>query len=214
VRRGRCDHCGAGPLRYGVEFLHVPSNTVIAVGVKCAGRLALSSRTELEIRKLAEDRRRVMKRDAWRKADPRNEAAYDFLFTRLENGDYGFGGFYHSLMHKLNRYGGLTENQLAAIEKSINRQAEFEARKAEEPQPETPLAEGKREVEGVIVSTKVQEGYMPGESVVKMLVKQDDLNKVWGTVPQALFAAVYQLKPQADDEEWTPGMKLLVGCRV
>ena len=53
-----------------------------------------------------------------------------------------------------------------------------------EADPTTPLVEGRRQVTGVILSTKWQDSQY-GETL-KMLVKEDDGNKVWGTVPTVL----------------------------
>lgn len=212
VDRGRCDHCGAGPLRYVVVFLHGPSDRLVFVGERCATLLSLSSKTERERKREREHNLRVAKRDAWLESDPRHKRVYDFLFAALEDGNYGYGGFYHSLMHKLNRYGELTDNQVAAALKAADRDEHRAAERAAEPQPTTALVTGRREVVGVVLGTKNQDGYFRGEDTVKMLVQQDDLNKVWGTVPQALFDAVYEL--HKDDENFDGTQKLLRGKRV
>lgn len=208
VSRGRCDHCGAGPLRYAVEFLHRPSNQTVMVGERCAGVLNLSSRTERERRTSIETARRELAMATFR-GDPRHDAVYMWLVEQVEeNHNHGYGGFYHDLLHKCRRYGSLTENQVAAVERAQARAAEFAARReAEAATVEGPLETGRRMVEGEIVSAKYQESDY-GDTM-KMLVKQDDGNKVWGTVPGSVYEASLNMDRPGDDLR-----SRLVGLRV
>lgn len=111
------------------------------------------------------------------------------------NGYYGDGEemsrdevFTHGLYGKLRKYGKLSAAQIAAVERGLERAARRAAEDAALADAE-PLAEGKREVEGEVVSTKVQ--HSAYGSALKMLVKQDDGNKVWGTVPRTLEDRAY-----------------------
>lgn len=185
--RGRCDHCGAGPLRYIVIFHHAPTDKIVTVGTRCAGVLGLPSRSERERRAAVETARRNLALATFR-ADARNDAVYLWLVEQVEeNGNHGYGGFYHDLLSKCRRYGNLTENQVAAVERARDRDAEFAARRAAEAATiEGPLTEGRREIAGEIVSTKWQDSDFGG--AMKMLVREDDGNKVWGTIPAALEA--------------------------
>lgn len=92
--------------------------------------------------------------------------------------------FLTDLAFKARRYGSLSDAQVAAGLRAIDRDAEFQARRDAQPKPTTPLEEGRREMSGTVVSTK----YVDSEygSTFKMLVVLDDLNKVWGTVPAAI----------------------------
>jgi hypothetical protein len=214
--RGRCDHCGAGPLRFAIEFLHAPSNQTVMVGFACAGKLNLSSRSEVEIRKILEQKARERAVDEWTNQAEVNAEIRAFLaevantpYVQVEDGYderddqapvvYPFkakfpaiqGGtvaFLDDLNHKLNRYGNLTENQVAAVVKikarNDERLAAYAAR-SEELAEVAPLAEGRREITGTIVSTKLVDGF-GGDTVLKMLVEEADGNRVYGTVPAIL----------------------------
>jgi len=205
--RGRCDHCGAGPLRYIVIFHHEPTDKLVTVGTRCAGILGLSSRSERERRQAIEDARRRQAVETWVAQDEINGEIRSFLnavattpYHDEQTGDNPFraafpaihGGtiaFLDSLNHKLNRYGNLTENQVAAIVKikarNDERLAAYAARSAELAEV-APLAEGRREIIGTIVSTKMVEGF-GGDDVMKMLVEEADGNRVFGTVPRILM---------------------------
>lgn len=91
--------------------------------------------------------------------------------------------FRHSLFLKLRKYGELSAAQVAAVEGGLERDAQ-RAAEAAALELAAPLVEGKREVEGVVQTTRLKHGDFG--STLKMLVKQDDGNKVWGTVPRAL----------------------------
>ncbi len=89
-------------------------------------------------------------------------------------------GFRADLATKLWRFGSLSEAQVAAVRKGIERETAREAEKA----AAGPLAEGEYEITGEIVSTKWQESKFG--TTKKMLVKLDDGNKVFGTFPSKL----------------------------
>lgn len=93
--------------------------------------------------------------------------------------------FVHSLAWKLEKYGSLSEKQVAAIQRGLDRakarQAEAEALKTADP-----LAEGRYEIEGEVVSIK--SGSTDYGSWTKMLVKLADGNKVFGSIPDALWS--------------------------
>jgi hypothetical protein len=93
--------------------------------------------------------------------------------------------FVYQLSGKLDKYGSLTEGQIAAIERGLDKQAKREA-DAEALKSVAPLAEGKREIVGEVVSTKWVESDYSAYGTHKMLVKLDDGTKVWGSVPRSL----------------------------
>lgn len=96
--------------------------------------------------------------------------------TRDESFAYGMG-------EKIRKYGSLSAKQIDAVQRGIDRakkrEAEAEALKSVEP-----LAEGRYAIEGEVLTTKWQESDYG--TTLKMLVKMDDGNKVWGTVPRAI----------------------------
>lgn len=208
-RRGRCDHCGAGPLRYGVIFYHAKSDALVVVGLRCAHKLGLSSRTELDIRRQGEAAKRRRMVAEFIAASDDNRRAHEFLTDQLDAGNHGYGGFYFDLLHKLNRYGSLSEKQVAAVLKSEAREAEFQAKRDADNAilaEAGPLEEGRREITGTIVSARFQESDFG--STPKMLVKQDDGNKVWLTIPDAAFNTG---EPHPHDIRHIDNFK---GCRI
>ena len=205
--RGRCDHCGAGPLRYVVVFLHVPSGETVSVGERCAEKLALESRSAFEHRRTVEQARTQRKRVEFDAADPRNVEAAEYLATVPDGRDH----FLNDLERKLHRYGYLTERQVDAVLRSKARGAEYRAKREAEAkalESAEPLAEGRRLIAGEVLSTKWQESEY-GDTL-KMLVKEDDGNKVWGTVPQALQDAIYDLGTYRIERPSMPGPDVIV----
>lgn len=204
--RGRCDHCGAGPLRYGVIFYHEPSDSLIAVGLTCAAtKLNLTSRTALDIRQRGEQIRREKERNDFL-ASLTVEQTLAIAFAESvnrtpytdESGANIFRpkfpavrgetvAFLSDLTHKLHRYGSLSEKQIAAMVKIMNRNMEFllnDAAEVERMKGAPILTEGRQTIEGTVISIKTGEndyGFW-----IKMLVKTDDGNKVYGTIPSAI----------------------------
>jgi len=184
-KRGRCDHCGAGPLRYGVIFHHVPTDQLVVVGLACAGKLAMSSLTQLQLKKKGAALVVARKRAAWTEENPA-EAAYLSDLDRT-----GRDHFLNSLERQLHSKGFLSEKQTACITRMIAKEAEWAARKAEEAQGAQPFPIGRVTVEGEIVNIKEKEGF-DGNPSYKWLVKTDDGNKVYGSVPTHIL----------DDARW------------
>lgn len=89
------------------------------------------------------------------------------------------GDFGESLQASLDRYGRLTPRQLAAVQRSMRRDALADRT--------APVVEGRVEITGEIVSTREDEG-MYGWTV-KMRVRDDRGFEVWGTMPKALVDA-------------------------
>ena len=184
-----CDHCGAR-LRYVAVLKHLPTTTLIKVGETCLdNRFSMASAAFHKLRKnaaLNRDRMKLAdKCQKWLDADPDNAAAHAFLVDAVEvQGNYGFNGFYFDLLHKLNRYGDLSERQVAAVLRAKARDEERAAKRAEEALTASPVVEGKILVTGEILTVKWQESHYGG--ALKMLVRDDRGFKVWGTCPTSL----------------------------
>lgn len=101
----------------------------------------------------------------------------DFVETLRGYGD----DFLESLVSQFDDKGGLSPKQLAAAEKALERLA---ARKAEQ-ELAIDVPEGRQEITGVVLSTRVQDGRFGTER--KMLVQCDGF-KLWGSVPKSLYA--------------------------
>lgn len=95
--------------------------------------------------------------------------------------------FYLNLYQKLDKWGSLSEKQIAAVQRGVDRKKQ-RAAEAEALKQVAPLPEGRLEIYGEVLTLRGQEtqyGY-----VTKMLVKMDDGNKVWGTRPSKLQVEV------------------------
>lgn len=115
--------------------------------------------------------------------------------------------FRASLADTLYKRGALSDAQLGALKKGVER----EKATAEEQAAAGPLAEGSYEVVGEVVSEKWVDG-MYG-STHKMLVKLDNGNKVWGSVPAKVEDACRGHHDQ-ETGEWVDSERELVGARV
>lgn len=183
-----CDHCGAR-LRYVAVLKHEPTRSLIKVGETCLdNRFDLATADFHRLRqeaKLNREREALAeKRDAFL-ANPRNAQAFAFLAARIEANDFGFNGFYGDLHSNAVRYGALTERQVDAIHRAIERQAAYEARKAAEAAlPTSPVIEGRIPITGEVLSVKWQDNGYGGREV--MTVRDDRGFKVWGSTPSGL----------------------------
>lgn len=213
---GRCDHCGHS-IRYGVIFKHEPTNTIIAVGLTCARTVGLKSLSEKEIKAKAEHHRILKAIAAWKQERPENAEAADYIDAMFaadsenrqamadwnEQGNIGpapqasiwYNAFVADVGYKLRRYGSLSEKQVAAILKAKAGAEKYQAMKDAEAAKlaeAAPLAEGRYEITGDVISIKwVEDRYSYdglGE-IKKMLVKMDDGNKVYGSVPTSIYGA-------------------------
>lgn len=183
-----CDHCGAR-LRYVAVLKHEPTRSLIKVGETCLdNRFDLATadfhRLRQEAKLNRERQAAAEKRDAFM-AVPRNAQAFALLAARIEANDFGFNGFYGDLHSNAVRYGALTERQVDAIHRAIERQAAYEARKAAEAAlPTSPVIEGRIPITGEVLSVKWQDNGYGGREV--MTVRDDRGFKVWGSTPSGL----------------------------
>lgn len=192
VRKGTCDHCGAR-FDWGAVYQHT-SGKHIVVGNVCADKtMDVPSRAELDVRRMKSQL------EAQRKAFKATVAACEQAIAG------GFVWLYaeaHTnptladIAYKGLTWGGLTARQVEFINRirygvkaqwELDRDAREAARAAEEAaaQP-VPVTSERIQVKGVVLTTKEQAGYFPGESVIKMLVKTDAGWKVWGTRPSCI----------------------------
>jgi len=184
-----CDHCGAR-FDYGEIVAHMPTMRYIHVGHICA-----SETFELD------NRADMLRRDAARAITRANEiakaqaAAAEFAATdrgaivvaHLRANDWN--NFYRDLLEKLEKFGTLTDGQMAAVErnmeKDIQRSAEREARmEREAAMDKNPCPTGRGQITGEILSRKWKDTDF-GPSL-KMLVLDDRGFKVYGSVPSRL----------------------------
>lgn len=176
----QCNHCGAH-LRYAAIMLHEPTGTLMFVGETCLDNRFGRATSEFHaLRKQAELDRTVQhinaEREAWIAKYPEVHA---YLEANRES-----NSFYHDLLRKIDKYGGLTPNQTAAVERGMVRDAEAKARRdAEVTKTRGPVPTGRIEITGTVLSTKWVQGFAYNQSTLKMLVELENGSKVWGTVP-------------------------------
>lgn len=195
----QCDHCGAR-LRYAAYMLHPKTMKVLEIGETCLeNRFELATAEFHKLRKSAELDRQAQRIRAevaafveenpdlaWMATAPRGLKS-DPVFEVPEASADNF--FVADVARKLVCYGSLSERQVEAVRKAIIRDQEAaDRRAAQAEEPTAPVVEGKVQITGEVLSTKWQES-MYGETL-KMLVKDDRLFKVWGTVPAALVGEV------------------------
>jgi hypothetical protein len=103
--------------------------------------------------------------------------------------------FAKSLFDALANYGKLSPKQSDAVLKIIDGDAAKKAEWAKQREIENanaePIVAGKQVITGEVMSLKTQ--YSQYGEVTKMLVKDDRGFKVFGTVPQAIWDAAYEL---------------------
>ena len=104
--------------------------------------------------------------------------------------------FVHDVMGKLSQYGSLSDKQLAAVKTSmqrdVDRQARWEATKAEERKHAGPAPSGRVVVTGTVLSAKqIERGnYVWSDEVTKLLVKLENGSKVYVSEPKGLESKV------------------------
>lgn len=200
---GSCYHCGAHLIYYAI-LKHLPTKTLIRVGETCLdNRFSLATEEFHKLRKAAklnrERKAAAEKRAGFAAANPDVieflEARYAEAMDKMERGNLyedqlpGFMQFFVSVQGALRRNGTLTEGQTGAIQRSIIKHAEFEAKRAAEAEkrkdePVCDVVEGRQLLTGEIVSTKWQESHFGG--CTKLLLREQRGFKVWLTLPRDL----------------------------
>jgi hypothetical protein len=202
----QCNHCGHNPIRWVAVVEHVPTGAKLAFGEICAERCDLSGRDSFRSKFIKD--RAAREKAASEKASARASfeagAADVVAFLASVNDDYDSREpeFLLSVKAQLGAKGTLSDAQVEAIRKFAVKRVEFEARRAAEREARAgapPLPEGRRDIRGRVVSTKWSEDRGYG-STLKMLVEEDDGNRVYGSVPEALWT----LHPSPDVHGTTP----------
>lgn len=193
TRKGTCDHCGAA-FDWGSVYVHT-SGKHIVVGNICADKtLSVPSRLELDASRMKS--RIAAHRKAERMAAAARHSAfsegYEWLYA-VEHDNRTLA----DIARKGLQYGGLTYAQLELVRKihdgtptewEVKKAAKAAARAAEEAAAEpVPVTTERVDIEGEVLTTREQQGYMPGQTVLKMLVKTTRGFKLWGSVPRDLL---------------------------
>jgi hypothetical protein len=200
-----CDHCGKA-IRYGVRFKYDNGGFVV-FGERCTELIdlpdELRNRIGYEMNRVriaaANERKKLRKEQEWvdRRAEmtTRNPDVVEFLEDMDTNEKFAF---LLSMADAYEKWGSLTDGQINAVRKIMASRQAKAAEKIDEAlalrdAPEAP--EGRQTVVGTVASTRVDTSDYG--SVRKMLLKLDDGNKVWGTMPSKVESTIYQ-----DDNEF------------
>lgn len=183
----QCNHCGAH-IRWVAVALHKPTGKHLAFGEICADRVEIPTRDAFRA-KFIKDRAAL---EAARLENELRRAAFreqagdvvDYL-TKID--ETGRNEFLNSLARQLETKGELSEKQIEAVRRNIQRDAEFaakrEAQKAALANSPALTAE-RRDIVGKVITTKWQSSDY-GDTL-KMLVEEQNGNRLWGTCPEAL----------------------------
>lgn len=193
VRKGTCDHCGAR-FDWGSVYQHTSGKHII-VGNVCADKtMEVPSRLELDVRRM---KSRIAKaRETARMAAKARTEAVDGGYDWLYSGTHA-NATLADIARKGLAWGGLSERQVELVKRihsgtkaewEVKREAQIAQRIAEDAAAEpVPVTAERIEIEGEVLTIKEQDGYMPGQSVLKMLVKTTRGFKLWGSVPSILL---------------------------
>lgn len=189
-KKGTCDHCGAHFL-WGCAYLHVPTGTLVHVGHTCASNSfdyssrqsslkARASKRLAELRAFAK-KRLVRSEKFWAE----NPSLRESLPAALETDHY----ISRDLKANFEKWGSLSEKQVALVFKLEKDVAEKAARAAEEaanPKSKEPVPNTKERITitGTFISCKWQRSDY-GDTL-KCLVEDDRGFRLWGTYPSAL----------------------------
>jgi len=180
-----CVHCGNGNVRWITAVQHQPSGEVVVFGADCTERLGFTNRQAWKLAQLkskaeaGHGRMKVWKaRERFLEANP----ALVAVIAQAKTPAHAGNTFVADVLAKLDRYGNLSDAQVAAVVKSLARDLETAARKAAEAlEVKGEAPEGRQTVTGVVLTTKGQESDFG--FVLKMLLKLANNSKVWLTVP-------------------------------
>lgn len=191
---GTCHHCGKA-IVWEVVWKHLPTGNLVTFGETCTDILGMSNdRIEHEmvlLKRAAENERKKLKAEQQfeiRRAEFEVEQPKLNDFFLNMDVDFETSWFMKSLKWGYDRYGSLLPNQVTAALKVLEKREQELARKLTEDEaaPAPPLDDNnglRMTLTGTIVKEKWQESYYDHVKAHKMIVKLDDGNKVFGSVP-------------------------------
>lgn len=191
----KCTHCGNTQVRYITAVKHRPTGHVVVFGDVCVERLRFANYNAF---KAAQVRSRAatgharlivfQKREKFLSEHPELAALVNNQ-AELSHPDHANNSFLHDVISKLNKYGALSERQVAAVLRSAARDHEYAAQRAERQAQDaarrataTPAPEGRCQLEGEVACIKLR-----NEGPAKMLVVLTNGAKVWLTAPSGVY---------------------------
>jgi hypothetical protein len=190
---GTCHHCGKW-IVWEVHYLHKPSGNRVTFGYICAGILDLTD-NRIDHEMVLLQRKAANEREQWKFEKEAREkliafqaeqpVVFNYLNT-LDDSDDNY--FLQDMRRNLKKWGNLFPNQINAVIRIKEGRERAAVRKAEEAEllkTAPPLTAGRQTLTGEILSTKLQDS-MYG-TTLKMRVRLDNGNTVYGTVPNNLY---------------------------
>lgn len=195
---GVCHHCGKA-IVWRVHWRYIPTGDVVTFGYICTEILGMSDNRidhEMTLLKRQAENERKQERAKMERQEREDQfkAQHPDVVTFLSTLDEGETFmFLVDMKNSMERWGSLTERQIESVKKCMAARQKFYAKKMEEAmnEPTTSLDEGRRVIEGEVVSHKWVDNDYTGGRDHKMLVKQDDGNKVYGSVPRQVSDYCY-----------------------
>jgi len=192
-RSGGCGHCGAR-FRYAALVAHPESREMMFIGETCLeGRFSMSRSEYLGAFRRVRDQAaagrerlaHVARVAEFKTAHPEVTAVLSDSAILAESPN-----FLADIAAKLERYGNLSDRQIAAVVREGGRIRERLAHRRPQTRPTkaTPAPEGRVTVTGTILFTKWQENRF-GDGALKMRVLSDEGFTVWVTAPRSLGSA-------------------------
>ncbi len=183
VHAKQCAHCGQR-LKYGALMTNDSEKSLIVIGEDCLDN-RFQDVTAFDFKQLREEAKE--KAAATRSLDRKNTALKEN--PGLAAGYDSTNPFVQDVMRRFDRKGEITERQVAAVLKTIQRDAERAEREAvwaTEAELAADAPTGKVTVTGEILSLKTQESGFG--STLKMIVKTEAGWKLWVTVPTSILS--------------------------
>jgi hypothetical protein len=193
---GGCGHCGAY-IRYGALMTRADVMEMIYVGETCLDNRFDDNMTKSEFMQLRADA--MLNRDRM-KLSQKVEEFMTFYPELQRMNDYTdaesrlFNSIIADVAQYLQRKGSMSEKQIALVVKlmaqtdeRLVRREQIDIEKAELLAAGVRAPEGRMEITGEIVSTKIVESDYG--STLKMVVKTDEGWAVWSTVPASIECA-------------------------
>jgi hypothetical protein len=214
---GTCGHCGAWA-RYVALLTHHNGTDMMYVGEQClSNRFEGLSKAQFQALRAAArlNREQLTRRERIAALVDTYPLLADLTYPAITA---HYGDFICDIAYKMQRDGQLSERQIAAVCKAVEREngwlirdAARAAAQAAEQATATPAPHGRVRVTGKVLSTKAQDG--DWGTVWKMLVQAVEGYRVWVSIPREIdpdkgqwvaFTATLAAKQSTPGEEADP----------
>jgi hypothetical protein len=173
----RCDCCGHR-LAYACEVVHKPTMRGYHIGRDCAASIQSLANRNFDHLSVALAHRAKARANvaSWKNRHPEHREIIDWALN-----DPKAHYIARDIAGKVARYAEISDKQIELVYRLRQQQIDKDAAAAAEPKPTAPIEEGRREITGTVLGTKVVESEYG--TTVKLLVRLSCLNKVWMSRP-------------------------------